>query len=175
MPDIQLPDGSHRQFPEPLTGLELARTIGSGLAKAAVAMRVDGTLKDLSTVLDENVAVAIITKDSPEGLEVIRHSTAHLMAQAVQSLFPGVQVTIGPVIENGFYYDFASARSFTVEDLAAIEKRMRELVKQNLAVQREVLSRDAAIDLFESMGEDYKVQIIRDIPASEALSLYRQG
>ncbi len=175
MPDIQLPDGSHRQFPEPLTGLELARTIGSGLAKAAVAMRVDGTLKDLSTVLDENVAVAIITKDSPEGLEVIRHSTAHLLAQAVQSLFPGVQVTIGPVIENGFYYDFASARSFTVEDLAAIENRMRELVKQNLSVQREVLSRDAAIDLFESMGEDYKVQIIRDIPASEALSLYRQG
>ncbi|MFA7496678.1 MAG: threonine--tRNA ligase [Acidithiobacillus sp.] len=175
MPDIQLPDGSHRQFPAPLSGLELARTIGSGLAKAAVAMRVNGTLKDLSTLLDTDAEVAIVTRDSAEGLEVIRHSTAHLMAQAVQSLFPNVQVTIGPVIENGFFYDFAGERSFTPEDLEAIEVRMRELVKQNLEVHREVLSRDEAIQLFEKMGEDYKVQIIRDIPATEALSLYRQG
>ncbi len=175
MPDIQLPDGSQRPFPKPVTGLELARTIGSGLAKAAVAMRVNGHLKDLSTLLDADATVAIITRDSPEGLEVIRHSTAHLMAQAVQSLFPGVQVTIGPVIENGFYYDFAAERSFTPEDLSAIEDRMRELVKQNLEVKREVVSRDAAIQRFEKLGEDYKVQIIRDIPADENLSLYHQG
>ncbi|WP_291524860.1 threonine--tRNA ligase [Acidithiobacillus sp.] len=175
MPDIQLPDGSHRQFAEPVSGLALARTIGSGLAKAAVAMRVNGTLKDLSEVLDQDAEVAIVTRDSADGLEVIRHSTAHLLAQAVQSLYPEAQVTIGPVIDNGFYYDFAFPRGFTPEDLEAIEERMRALVKENLPVQRELLSREDAVALFEKMGEDYKVEIIRAIPEGELLSLYRQG
>lgn len=175
MPDIQLPDGSHRQFAEPVTGLTLARAIGSGLARAAVAMRVDGILKDLSAVLDQDAEVAIVTRDSADGLEVIRHSTAHLLAQAVQSLYPEAQVTIGPVIDNGFYYDFAFPRGFTPEDLEAIEARMHALVKENLPVQREMLSREDAIALFEKMGEDYKVEIIRAIPRGEPLSLYRQG
>ncbi|MEB8536441.1 threonine--tRNA ligase [Acidithiobacillus ferriphilus] len=175
MPDILLPDGSRRQFPEPVSGLALAHAIGSGLAKAAVAMRVNGRLKDLSTMLDQDAEVAIVTRESADGLEVIRHSTAHLMAQAVQSLYPEAQVTIGPVIANGFYYDFAFERGFTPEDLEAIEERMRALVKENLPVHRELLSREDAIALFEKMGEDYKVEIVRAIPEGESLSLYRQG
>ena len=157
MPDIQLPDGSLRHFAEPVSGLALARAIGGGLAKAAVAMRVDGALKDLSTVLDQDAEVAIVTRDSVDGLEVIRHSTAHLMAQAVQSLYPEVQVTIGPVIENGFYYDFAFPRGFTPEDLEAIEGRMRALIKADLPVRRELLSREEAVALFAKKGETYNV------------------
>ncbi len=175
MPEIRLPDGSVRSFSAPLTGAELARDIGAGLAKAAVGVRVDGQLRDLSTVLDHDVEVSIVTKDSAEGLDILRHSTAHLLAQAVKELFPAVQVTIGPVIENGFFYDFAAPKPFTPEDLAAITAKMHELVQADLPVQRELVSRDAAIQRFHAMGEEYKVEIIEDIPATEELSLYRQG
>ncbi|WP_308389295.1 threonine--tRNA ligase [Acidithiobacillus sp. AMEEHan] len=175
MPEIRLPDGSIRSFSAPLTGVELARNIGAGLAKAALALRVDGRLCDLSTPIDHDAEVSIVTMDSPEGLEILRHSTAHLLAQAVKELFPDVQVTIGPVIDNGFYYDFAAAKPFTPEDLEAISTRMRELVKADLPVQREVVSRDVAIERFHALGEEYKVQIIKDIPEGEELSLYHQG
>ncbi|MGC9128460.1 MAG: TGS domain-containing protein, partial [Acidithiobacillus sp.] len=175
MPDIRLPDGTVRSFPATVTGMELAESIGKGLAKAAVAMRVNGQLQDLSRPITADAEVHIVTKDAPEGLEILRHSTAHLLAQAVQDLFPEAQVTIGPVIDNGFYYDFAYARGFTPEDLEAIEKRMRELVRADLPVQREEVSREEAIARFADMGEEYKVQIIRDIPAEETLTLYHQG
>ncbi len=175
MPDLQLPDGSLRHFDAPVSGLQLAQSIGAGLAKAALAIKVDGVLQDLSEPITHDAAVAIITRDAPEGLEVLRHSTAHLLAQAVKSLYPEAQVTIGPSIDNGFYYDFAFPRGFTPEDLAAIEGRMQDLVRANLPVRREELGRDAAIALFEGMGEHYKVEIIRAIPAGETLSLYRQG
>ncbi|MDD3759205.1 MAG: threonine--tRNA ligase [Acidithiobacillus sp.] len=175
MPEIRLPDGSIRSFAAPLTGAELARDIGAGLAKAALALRVDGRLCDLGTPIDHDAEVSIVTKDSPEGLEILRHSTAHLLAQAVKELFPDVQVTIGPVIDNGFYYDFAASKPFTPEDLEAISAKMRELVQADLPVQREVVSRDAAIERFRAMDEEYKVQIIQDIPAGEELSLYHQG
>ncbi|MHB0887704.1 threonine--tRNA ligase [Acidithiobacillus sp.] len=175
MPDLQLPDGSLRHFDAPVSGLQLAQAIGPGLAKAALAIKVEGVLQDLSEPISHDAAVAIITRDAPEGLEILRHSTAHLLAQAVKSLYPEAQVTIGPSIENGFYYDFAFPRGFTPEDLAAIEARMQDLVRANLPVRREELDRDAAIALFEGMGEYYKVEIIRAIPAGETLSLYRQG
>ncbi len=175
MPDLQLPDGSLRHFDAPVSGLQLAQSIGPGLAKAALAIKVDGVLQDLSEPIIHDAAVAIITRDAPEGLEILRHSTAHLLAQAVKSLYPEAQVTIGPSIDNGFYYDFAFPRGFTPEDLAAIEARMQDLVRADLPVRREELDRDAAIALFEGMGEYYKVEIIRAIPAGETLSLYRQG
>ena len=175
MPDLQLPDGSLRHFDTPVSGLQLAQSIGPGLAKAALAIKVDGVLQDLSEPIIHDAAVAIITRDAPEGLEILRHSTAHLLAQAVKSLYPEAQVTIGPSIDNGFYYDFAFPRGFTPEDLAAIEARMQDLVRADLPVRREELDRDAAIALFEGMGEYYKVEIIRAIPAGETLSLYRQG
>jgi len=175
MPVITLPDGSQRTFEQSVTVAQVAESIGAGLAKAALAGRVDGTLVDTSFLMTGDSELAIITERDPEGLDVIRHSCAHLMAQAVQRLFPDAQVTIGPVIEDGFFYDFAYERAFTPEDLEQIEKVMGEIVKENLPVSREVMSRDDAIAMFDSMGEKYKVEIIRDIPGNEELSFYRQG
>tara|TARA_R110002072_G_scaffold4663_1_gene32331 strand:+ start:66048 stop:67967 length:1920 start_codon:yes stop_codon:yes gene_type:complete len=175
MPVITLPDGSQRTFEQPVTVAQVAESIGAGLAKAALAGRVDGTLVDTSFLMTGDSGLAIITERDPEGLDVIRHSCAHLMAQAVQRLFPEAQVTIGPVIEDGFFYDFAYERAFTPEDLEQIEKVMGEIVKENLPVSREVMSRDDAIAMFDSMGEKYKVEIIKDIPGNEELSFYRQG
>ena len=175
MPVITLPDGSQRQFDRPVTVLEVAANIGPGLAKAALAGRVDGRLVDASFLIETDVQLAIVTERDPDALELIRHSTAHLLAMATQRLFPGAQVTIGPVVEDGFYYDFAYERAFTPEDLERIEAEMRELARQDLSVAREVYSRDEAVALFAGMGEHYKVEIIKDIPAAEELSCYRQG
>ncbi|WP_409525476.1 threonine--tRNA ligase [Nitrincola sp. MINF-07-Sa-05] len=175
MPVITLPDGSSRSFENSVTVHDVAADIGTGLAKAALAGKVNGTLVDTSYTITEDVQLSIITARDEEGVDVIRHSCAHLMAMAVQELFPGAQVTIGPVIENGFFYDFAYERPFTPEDLSKIEAKMNELSKQNLAVSRSVMSRDEAIALFEDMGENYKVEIINDIPGNEDLSFYRQG
>ncbi|MDX5151980.1 MAG: TGS domain-containing protein, partial [Acidiferrobacterales bacterium] len=175
MPDIILPDGSHRQFSKPVTIAEIAADIGPGLAKAALAGRIDGKLVDTSTVVDKDAQVAIVTGKDAEGLEIVRHSTAHLLAQAVKQLFPEAQVTIGPVIEDGFYYDFSYKRGFTDEDLVAIEERMKELAKAGEKVERSVMKREEAIDFFRDMGEEYKAEIIESIPVGEELSLYRQG
>jgi threonyl-tRNA synthetase len=175
MPKITLPDGSAREYENPVTVMEVAESIGPGLAKAALAGRVDGELVDSSTVISNDSNLAIITERDSDGLEVIRHSCAHLMAQAVQRLFPKAQVTIGPVVEDGFFYDFSFTRAFTPEDLQAIEKVMWEIVKENLTVERSVMSRDEAVAMFKEMGEDYKVQIIESIPGDEDLSFYRQG
>src|SRR5688500_5307780 len=172
---ITLPDGSRREFPAPVTVQELAASIGAGLAKAALAGKVDGRLVDTSFVIGQDASVEIVTDRHPDALEVLRHSTAHLLAQAVQRLFPGAQVTIGPVIDNGFYYDFAYERPFTPEDLPAIEAEMQKIVKEALPVARSVKSRDQATKFFRDMGEEYKAQIIESIPASEELSLYSQG
>jgi threonyl-tRNA synthetase len=175
MPAITLPDGSQRSFDHAVTVAEVAANIGAGLAKAALAGKVDGKLVDTSYLIDHDVNLAIITERDADGLEVIRHSTAHLLAMAVQDIFPSAQVTIGPVIEDGFYYDFAFERAFTPDDLAKIEARMEELAAQDLAVSRSELSRPEAIKLFEDMGEKYKVQIIASIPGEEPLSFYKQG
>jgi threonyl-tRNA synthetase len=175
MPVITLPDGSKRQYPSPISILDVATDIGPGLAKAALGGKVDGKEVDLSFIIQHDAQLAIITEKSPEGLEIIRHSTAHLLAQAVKTLFPQAQVTIGPVIENGFFYDFAFERAFTPEDLAAIEQKMAELSAANLVVTRRVLSRDAAVKFFRGIGETYKAEIIESIPANEELSLYKQG
>ncbi|MGC8121009.1 threonine--tRNA ligase [Marinobacter sp. VGCF2001] len=175
MPVVTLPDGSHRSFAEPVTVHDVAADIGAGLAKAALAGKVDGKLVDTSHLIENDAELAIVTERDDDGVDVIRHSTAHLMAMAVQELFPGAQVTIGPVIDNGFYYDFKYERPFTNEDMARIEKRMEELAKQDLPVSRSIMSRDEAIKLFNEMGEEYKVRIIEDIPGAEDLSFYRQG
>ncbi len=175
MPVITLPDGSQRSFDAPVSVHDVAFDIGPGLAKAALAGKVDGELVDTSHVMDKDAQLAIVTSRDEEGLEVIRHSCAHLMAQAVQDVFPGAQVTIGPVIEDGFYYDFAYERAFTPEDLGAIEKRMKELVKQDLAVSRSIMNRADAVAFFKKLGEDYKVEIIDSIPGDEDLSFYNQG
>ncbi len=175
MPHITLPDGSLRSFEHPVTVAEVAASIGAGLAKASLAGRVDGKLVDLSHRIDSDAELAIVTDKSPEGLEIIRHSTAHLLAHAVKELFPEAQVTIGPVIENGFYYDFAYKRPFTPEDLAAIEQRMGEIAKREIPVQREVWARDRAVDFFKDAGEHYKAEIIASIPVDQDVSLYRQG
>jgi threonyl-tRNA synthetase len=175
MPQITLPDGSRRQFDAPVTVLEIAQAIGAGLARAALAGRVDGRLVDTSTIVANDAAVAIITERDDAGLEIMRHSTAHLLAHAVKSLYPEAQVTIGPVIEDGFYYDFAFPRGFRPEDLAAIEAKMRELAQADYPVTREVLPRNDAIALFHDLGEAYKAKIIADLPLSEEISLYRQG
>jgi threonyl-tRNA synthetase len=172
---ITLPDGSAKEFPGPVTVAEVAQSIGAGLAKAALAGKVNGKLVDTSYRIDADADIAIVTPKSPEALEILRHSTSHLMAQAVQELFPGAQVTIGPVIENGFYYDFSYKRPFTPEDLAAIEKKMAEIVKQDLKVERKTLSRDEAVKFFRSIGEKYKAEIIASIPSDEPISLYGQG
>ena len=175
MPNIKLPDGSVRQFPQPVTVAEVAASIGPGLAKAALAGRVDGRLVDTAHRIDGDAELAIVTERDKDGLDIIRHSTAHLLAYAVKTLFPDAQVTIGPVIENGFYYDFAYKRPFTPEDLAAIEKKMSELAKKDYPVTREVLPRDQAVALFKGMGEHYKAEIIASIPDDQAIGLYREG
>jgi threonyl-tRNA synthetase len=175
VPVITLPDGSQRSFERAVSVAEIAQSIGAGLARAALAGRVDGTLVDTSFLVDRDAAVAIVTDRDPEGLEVIRHSTAHLLAQAVKQLYPDAQVTIGPVIEDGFYYDFAYSRPFTTEDLAAIEARMKELAKADEPVHRRVMPRDEAVGYFRNIGENYKAEIIAAIPASEPISLYGQG
>jgi len=175
MPVVTLPDGSQRDFAQPVTVAEVAQTIGAGLARAALAGKVDGRLVDTSFVISSDAQLGIVTEKDPEGLEVIRHSTAHLMAYAVKELFPTAQVTIGPVIENGFYYDFAFERPFTLDDLAAIERRMAELARRDLPVQREVWPRDQAVAFFKSIGEHYKAELIDAIPADQAVSLYREG
>jgi len=174
MPDIRLPDGSVKKFDRPVSVAEIAQAIGPGLARAALAGRVNGKLVDTSHRVDTNSEVAIVTDKDRDGVEVLRHSTAHLLAHAVKELFPDAQVTIGPVIEDGFYYDFSFKRPFTPEDLAAIEKRMAEIAKRDLKVERQVMPRDAAVKLFQGMGERYKAEIIAAIPDGEAISLYRQ-
>jgi len=175
MPNIRLPDGSVRQYPGPVTVAEVAQSIGAGLAKAALAGKVNDTLVDLSYRIDGDVALSIVTERDSEALELLRHSTAHLLAHAVKELFPQAQVTIGPVIEHGFYYDFSCARPFTPEDLQAIEKRMSEIAKRDLPVARSVLPRDEAVKFFQAQGEAYKAEIIASIPAGEDVSLYTQG
>jgi len=175
MVQITLPDGSLREFPGPITVAEVAASIGAGLAKAALAGRVNGQLVDTSHQMTVNADLAIITAKDEAGLEVIRHSAAHLLAYAVKDLFPQAQVTIGPVIENGFYYDFSYSRPFTPEDLVAIEKRMTELANKDEAIVRRVLPRDEAVAYFKGMGENYKAEIIASIPADQDVSLYREG
>jgi threonyl-tRNA synthetase len=175
MVQITLPDGSLREFPGPVTVAEVAASIGVGLAKAALAGKVDGQVVDTSHMISSNAQLAIITAKDADGLDVIRHSTAHLLAYAVKDLFPAAQVTIGPVIENGFYYDFAYSRPFTPEDLVAIEKRMTELANKDEAIVRRVLPRDEAVAYFSGMGENYKAEIIASIPADQDVSLYREG
>ena len=172
---ITLPDGSSREYPQALTVAEVATSIGAGLAKAALAGKVDGQLVDTSHRIDADAHLSIVTDKDADGLEIIRHSTAHLLAHAVKELFPDAQVTIGPVIENGFYYDFAYKRPFTPEDLVAIEKRMAELAVKNEVVQRRVLPRDEAVAHFKGMGEHYKAEIIGSIPEGQDVSLYREG
>lgn len=175
MISITLPDGSKKEFEGPVTVKEVAASIGAGLAKAAVAGKVNGKLVDTSYPITEDATLSIVTDKDPEGLDIIRHSTSHLMAQAVKEIFPGSQVTIGPVIENGFYYDFSLPRPLTMEDLPVIEKKMDELVKKDLPIVREEMERDKAVEFFKSIGEDYKAEIIASIPTNEAISLYRQG
>ena len=175
MPVITLPDGSQRSFAQPVSVAEIAQSIGAGLARAALAGKVDGQLVDTSHLIAKDAALAIITDKDAEGVEIIRHSTAHLLAYAVKELFPDAQVTIGPVIENGFFYDFSYQRPFTPEDLAAIEKRMTELAKQDIPVTRKVLPRDEAVSYFKSIHEHYKAEIIASIPANEDVSLYTEG
>lgn len=175
MPVITLPDGSHREYDQAVTVMDVAQSIGSGLAKATLAGKVDGKLVDASALIDHDAVLQIVTSKDEEGVDVIRHSTAHLLAQAVKELFPNAQVTIGPVIENGFYYDFAYERPFTPDDLAAIEKKMQELADKDYPVKRSVLPRDEAVKFFRNQGEEYKAEIIESIPANEDLSLYEQG
>ena len=175
MLNITLPDGSVRQFEAPVSVADVAASIGTGLAKAALAGKVNGKLVDTSYRIEQDANLAIVTAKDEEGLDIIRHSTAHLMAYAVQQLFPDAQVTIGPTIEDGFYYDFAYKRPFTPEDLAAIEKKMDELVKKDIPVERYELSRDEAVAYFKGIGENYKAEIIESIPQGEVLSLYREG
>lgn len=175
MISITLPDGSKKEFEGPVTVKEVAASLGAGLAKAAIAGKVNGKLVDTSYPITEDATLSIVTDEDPEGLDIIRHSTSHLMAQAVKEIFPGSQVTIGPVIENGFYYDFSLPRPLTMEDLPVIEKKMDELVKKDLPIVREEMERDKAVEFFKSIGEDYKAEIIASIPTNEAISLYRQG
>jgi len=175
MPDIRLPDGSLRSYDEPVTGAEIAADIGKRLAKDALAIRVDGELRDLTRRIDADAEIAIVTASQPDGLELLRHDAAHVMAEAVKELYPDTQVTIGPAIENGFYYDFAREEPFTPEDLERIEARMREIVARDETIIREVWDRDEAVRFFRDQGEIYKAEIIESIPAGEAITLYRQG
>jgi len=175
MPTIHLPDGSDRQFPDGVTGADIATDISKSLARDAVAIRVDGELRDLSRIIDEDSGIEIVTRDSDAGLELLRHDAAHVLAEAVKELWPDTQVTIGPAIENGFYYDFARDEPFTEDDLSVITERMREIVDRDETIEREVWDRNEAIRFFREQGEEYKAQIIEDIPAGETLTLYRQG
>lgn len=175
MPVITLPDGSSRQFDQAVTVLDVAKSIGTGLAKATLAGKVNGVLVDASTVIENDATLQIVTAKDADGVDVIRHSTAHLLAQAVKQLFPDAQVTIGPVIENGFYYDFSYSRPFTPDDLVAIEAKMQELAAKDFQVQRSVMSRDEAVEFFKGLGEAYKAEIIESIPSDQQLSLYAQG
>lgn len=175
MIEVTLPDGSKREFNSPVTVGDVAASIGAGLARAALAGKVNGKLVDLSHPITENSTVSIVTDKDPEGLEIIRHSTSHLLAQAVKELYPQAQITIGPVIENGFYYDFSLPKHLTNEDLPLIEKKMDEIVKRDLPIVREEMDRDEAVKYFNSIGEHYKAEIIGSIPAGETISLYRQG
>src|SRR3990167_2829490 len=175
MPVITLPDGTKKSFDTPVTVAQVAESIGAGLAKAAIAGMVDEKLVDTFHVIDHNAGLRIITDRDPEGLEIIRHSTAHLLAHAVKSLFPEAQVTIGPVIENGFYYDFAYDKAFSLEDLAEIEKMMQKLTIKSETVSRRTVSRAEAIKYFKGIGEDYKAKIIEDISEDEVLTIYEQG
>ncbi len=175
MPSIKLPDGSVKRFPGPVTVAEVAQSIGAGLARAALAGKVNGSLVDTSFRIEADAELSIVTDRDTLGLEILRHSSAHLLAHAVKELFPEAQVTIGPVIENGFYYDFSYKRPFTPEDLAAIEKRMAEIAKRDLSVARKVMARDAAVKFFRDQGEIYKAEIISSIPADQEISLYEQG
>ncbi len=175
MPIIKLPDSSERKFEHDVTGQEIAGAIGQGLARDAVAIRVDGELWDLTRSIADDSSVEIITRDTPDGLEILRHDTAHVLAEAVKELWPETQVTIGPAIENGFYYDFARDEPFTPEDLVVIEERMKEIVDRDEKIQREVWERNKAIEFFRGIGEEYKARIIEDIPEDETLTLYQQG
>ena len=175
MPVITLPDGSRREFPQPVSVADVAADIGPGLAKAALAGKVDGKLVDTSYRIEQDATLAIVTERDPEGIEVIRHSCAHLLAQAVKELFPEAQVTIGPVIEDGFYYDFSFKRGFTEDDLRAIEARMHEIAKRDLKVVRRAMARDSAVEFFRNLGEQYKAEIIAGIPQADDISLYGQG
>jgi len=172
---ITLPDNSVREFPAPVTGLELAASIGKGLAAAALAVSVDGELRDLMRPIEQDARVSIITRKSPETLDLIRHDTAHILAEAVQELFPGTQVTIGPNIENGFYYDFARAEPFSTDDFPKIEAKMREIIARDAPLVREVWTRDEAVKFFEAKGEKYKAELINDLPADQTITLYSQG
>ena len=175
MPIITLPDGNNLTFPEKVTGLEVAEKISKSLAKQAMVISVDGNLKDLDFLIERDCTIKIFTSKNPEGLETIRHDTAHILAMAVQELFPGTQVTIGPVIENGFYYDFARKQPFTKDDLDKIEKKMIEIVERDEPTHREVWKRDKAVDHFKKAGETYKAEIIKDIPKEEEVSIYFHG
>ncbi|HEX3499074.1 MAG TPA: threonine--tRNA ligase [Stellaceae bacterium] len=172
---ITLPDGATRSYPGPITGAEIAASIGPGLAKAAIVMRVDGELKDLSAPIAGDARIAIVTRDSPEALEVLRHDAAHVLAEAAKELYPDVQVTFGPATENGFYYDFARDEPFTPDDLAKLEARMREIVQRDETITREVWSRDEAVAFFKSIGEKYKAEWIGEIPPDEPITIYKQG
>ena len=175
MPTIQLPDGSDRNYDGSVTGETIAADISKGLAKNAVAVRVDGELWDLTRNIDNPASVEIITRDSEDGLELLRHDAAHVMAEAVKEIWPETQVTIGPAIENGFYYDFAREEPFTPEDLETIEARMREIVERDETIVREVWDRKEAVSFFRDQGEEYKAEIIESIPSDEPITLYRQG
>ena len=175
MPAITLPDGSVRQFAAPVTGTAVAESIGPGLARAALAMKLDGKIVDLATTIDRDADIVFITRRDPDALELIRHDAAHVLAEAVQDLYPGTQVTIGPAIENGFYYDFSRNIPFTPEDFPPIEARMREIVARGARFEREVIDREDAIRFFQAKGEKYKAQLIEDLPRSETITLYRQG
>src|ERR1700678_915139 len=175
MPAINLPDGSQKRFDHAVSVADVAASIGPGLAKAALAGKLDGKLVDTSALIENDASLSIVTDKDADGLDIIRHSTAHLLANAVQELYPEAQVTIGPVIENGFYYDFAYKRPFSTEDLASIEKRMAEIAAKDLKVHRRVLPRDEAIAHFKKIGEHYKAEIIAAIPPGESISLYGQG
>ncbi|MGH8855869.1 MAG: TGS domain-containing protein, partial [Telluria sp.] len=175
MLNVRLPDGSSRQFDGPVTVAQVASSIATSLGKAALAGKVNGNVVDTSFLIEEDADLAIVTDKDPEGLDVIRHSTAHLLAYAVKELFPDAQVTIGPVIDNGFYYDFSYKRPFTPDDLVAIEKKMHELAKKDEPVTRKVLPRDEAVAYFKSINEHYKAEIIASIPANEDVSLYAEG
>src|SRR5580658_6742989 len=172
---VTLPDGKTREFPAPVSGAGLAAAIGPGLAKAAIALNLDGRPRDLATVIDHDAKAAIITRDQPEGLDILRHDAAHVMAEAVKELYPETQVTFGPATETGFYYDFARDTPFVPEDLEKIEARMRDIVKRDETITREVWERDKAVAFFTSIGERYKSEYIAEIPPDEEISLYRQG